>query len=127
MQVNRPETFETMLHGYEQMLIAALQQAPSGQVNCNSCGMIHPFYQCPSLEGMDVEAQKVYFRARAMEKNNAKKVQYQVNQVYVEDDQDDQDDTDNYSAANTDMTNWTKEDWIDFQRGSFVPSPPNFQ
>jgi hypothetical protein len=108
------------------MTLCALNQVPNEMVKCNSCGATHAFYQCPSLTGMDKEAQKMYFRARALEKRNAKKLQYQVDQVCAEDDQDNQEDTDDYLAANADMTNWTKEDWIDFQNGSFVPSPSNF-
>ena len=35
---------------------------------------------------MDEEAQKTYFRTKALEKRQAKKTQYQVDQVYAEDD-----------------------------------------
>ena len=77
---------------------------------------------------MDEEAQKAHFRARALEKRQAKQTQYQVDQVYAEDDQDDQDDDDEYAGASDDMSNWTKEDWAGFQNGSFAPySRPNFR
>ena len=115
MQVEKPCTYETMVFGYEEMILCAVNQVPNGMVKCNSCGMTHAFYQCPSLTGMDEEAQKMYFQAQALEKCNAKKLQYQVDQVYTGDDQNDQEDTDDYLVTNADMTNWTKEDWIDFQ------------
>jgi hypothetical protein len=76
---------------------------------------------------MDEEVQKAYFQARALEKRHAKKTQYQIDQVYAEDDQYDQDDDDECAGASDDMSNWTKEDWVGFQNGSFAPySRPNF-
>ena len=105
---------------YDTTIICALRQAPSGMVNCNICNTTHTFYQCPTLHDMDEEVQKAYFRARALEKWQAKKTQYQVDQVYAEDDE--------YADASDDMSNWTKEDWVAFQTGSFAPySRPNFR
>jgi hypothetical protein len=82
----------------------------------------------PITVGMNEEAKKVYFCARALEKRNAKRTQYKVDQVHADDeysgnDQDAQEDQEDYLVANDDMTNWTREDWIDYQNGSFVPSP----
>ena len=62
---------------------------------------------------MDEEAQKTYFQMRALEKRSTKKTQCQVDQVYAEDDQCDQEDINDDSVPNADMTNWTKEDFID--------------
>jgi hypothetical protein len=77
---------------------------------------------------MDEEAQKAHFRARALEKRQAKKTQCQVDQVCAEDDQDDQDDDDECAGASNDMSNWTQEDWAGFQNGSFTShSRPNFR
>ena len=121
--VNNPEAVD-----YNTMIVCALHRAPSAMVNCNVCSTTHAFYQCPTLNDMDEEAQKAYFRARALEKRQAKKTQYQVDQVYAEDDQDDQDDDDEYAGASDDMSNWTQEDWAGFQNGSFAPySRPNFR
>ena len=77
---NNPEAVD-----YDTMIICVLHQAPSGMVNCNVCNTTHAFYQCPTLHDMDEEAQKAYFRARALEKHQAKKMQYQVdpNKLYV--------------------------------------------
>ena len=66
----------------------------------------------------------MYFRMRALEKHNAKKTQYQVDQVYADKDDDDQDE--DYSGPNDNMTNWTKEDFIDYQNGSYVPGQRKF-
>ena len=79
---------------------------------------------------MDEEEQKAYFRARALEKRQAKKTQYQVDQVYAEDDHVDQQEYDNDECAHVsdDVDDWTKEDWVAFQNGSFTPySRPNFR
>jgi hypothetical protein len=75
MQVEAPCTYDTMVVDYEERIICALNQAPTGAVKCNVCATTHTFYQCPSLTGMDEEAQKMYFRMRALEKRNAKKTQ----------------------------------------------------
>ena len=105
------------------------QSSPNlGQVNCNSCGTVHTFYQCPSLAGMNSEAQKVYFHAQALEKHNAKRTQYMVDQVRADDeysgsDQDVQEDQEDYSAANDNMANWTREDWIDYPKWFFCTKP----
>jgi hypothetical protein len=125
MQVEEPYTHETIIYGHKEMMVCALGQVPTGQVNCNSCNAVHAFYKCISLAGMDEEAQKVFFRAKALEKRNQKRNQYRVDQIRTDDEHSgsDQDDHEGYSAANDDMTNWTREDWIDFQNGSFVPNP----
>ena len=73
---NNPEAVD-----YDTMTVCVLHQAPSGIVNCNICNTTHAFYQCPALSDMDEEAQNAYFRARALEKRQAKKTQYQVDQV----------------------------------------------
>ena len=103
MQVEVPCTYDTMVVDYEEMIICALNQAPTGTVKCNVCATTHTFYQCPSLTGMDEEAQKTYIRMRALEKRSAKKTQYQVDQFYADEDEDDQDE--DYSVPNADMTN----------------------
>ena len=103
---------------YDEMTVCALHQAPSGIVNCNVCNTTHAFYQCPALTDMNEEAQKIYFRTRALEKRQAKKTQYQVDQVYAEDDDADQQDYDDYDLN---MDDWTPEHWLGFQNGSFAP------
>ncbi len=111
--LNNPEAVD-----YNTMTICALHQAPSGIVNCNVCNTTHAFYQCPALSDMDEEAQKAYFQARALEKRQAKKTQYQVDQVSAEDDYTDQQE---YDDDDCNMDNWKPEDWIAFQNGSFAP------
>ena len=103
---------------YDEMTVCALHQAPSGIVNCNVCNTTHAFYQCPALTDMDEEAQKIYFRTRALEKRQAKKTQYQVDQVCAEDDYADQQE---YDDDDCNMDNWKPEDWLAFQNGTFTP------
>jgi hypothetical protein len=124
MQVEEPYTYETIVYSYEDMMVCALNEVPTGQVNCNSCNTVHAFYQCPSLAGMNEEAQKVYFHAKALEKHNAKRNQHKMDQIRVDDEYSgrDKEDHEDYSAANDDMSNRTREDWIDYQNGSFVPN-----
>jgi hypothetical protein len=122
-------THETIVYSYEDMMMCALNQVPTGQVNRNSCNTIHAFCKCPSLPGMDEEAQKAFFRARALEKHNSKQNQYKVNQIPADDEcsGSDQEDHEDYSATNNDMSNWTSKDWVDFQNVSFAPNPrPDF-
>jgi hypothetical protein len=125
MQVDGPCTHDTIVHSYEEMMMCTLHQVPSGQVNYNSCGSVHAFYECPSLPGMDKEAQKAFFRARALEKCNSKCTQCNMNQIRVDDkcSGSDQEDHEDFLASHDDMSNWTGEDWVDYQNGSFVPKP----
>ena len=67
---------------------------------------------------MDEEAQKTYFRTRALEKRQAKKTQYQVDQVCAEDEDADQQESEDYDLN---MDDWTPEHWLAFQNGSFTP------
>ena len=50
-------------------------------------------------------------------------MQYQVDQVCAEDDYVDQQeyDDDEYAHVSNDMDDWTLEDWVAFQNGSFAP------
>jgi hypothetical protein len=132
MQVKEPYSHDTIVFSYDDMMVCALNQVPTGQVNCNSCNAVHAFYKCPSRPGMDEEAQKAFFRARALEKCNSKCNQYKVDQIPADDeyngsDQEDHEDCEDYLASHDDMSNCTKEDWVDYENGSFVPNPrPDF-
>jgi hypothetical protein len=81
MQVEEPHTHDTIVFGHEKMMVCAVNQVSIGQVNCNSCNTVHTFYQCPSLAGMDEEAQKAFFHAKPLEKCNSKRNQCRVNQI----------------------------------------------
>jgi hypothetical protein len=61
----------------------------------------------------------------ALEKHNSKRNQYKADHIRADDEYSgsDQEDHKDYLASHDDMSNWTKEDWVDFQNGSFVPNP----
>jgi hypothetical protein len=125
MQADGPYTHEILVHSYEDNMVCALNQVPSGQVNCNSCCLVHAFHKCLSLPGVDNEAQKAFFHARALEKRNSKCTQYKVDQIRADDEcsGSNQEDHEDFSASHDNMSNWTSEDWVDYQNGSFVPRP----
>jgi hypothetical protein len=74
---------------------------------------------------MDKEAQKAFFRARALEKHNSKCTQYKADQIRADDEcsGSDQEDHEDFPASHDNMSNWTSEDWVNYQNGSFVSSP----
>jgi hypothetical protein len=112
-----------------EMMVCAVHQVPAGQVNCNTCDTVHTFYECPSLPGMDREAQKQFFHTKALEKCNSKRNQYNVNQICDDDECSDRDREEHHedvpASRSTDTPNWGNQDWVDYQRGSLV-SDQNF-
>ena len=74
---------------------------------------------------MGKEAQKAFFRARALEKRNSKRNHYNMNQICADDECSGSDREDHEEVSTSrldDMPNWTSEDWVDYQNGSWVPN-----
>jgi hypothetical protein len=109
-----PCTHDTYVHSYDEMRTLSVHQITAGQVSCNTCNMVHAFYECPSQPGMDKEAQKVYFHAKALEKRNSKHHQC-INQIFAEYEcsNGEEYNEDAPAARSMDTTDWTNEDWID--------------
>jgi hypothetical protein len=84
--------------------------------------MIHAFYECPTLPGMDKDAHRQYFRSKAFEKLNSKHHQY-VNQIYADDECSDGEeyDKDTTAVQSMETTAWTNEDLLDYQSGAWEP------
>jgi hypothetical protein len=108
---------------HQDLTIAQIQ---SGHVNCNVCGMVHPFCACPLPSGMDANQQREHFCGEAAEKWSSKRDQH-MNQIHLDDDcltkdeccggcDEDDHDPKLWHGQMTDL------DWLDFQSGAHNPN-----
>jgi hypothetical protein len=109
------------VHSYDEMLMLAVHQVVVSQVSHNTRGVVHAFYECPSLPGVDKDAQKQYFCAKALEKCDSKCHQW-VSQIHADGECSNGEECDGDAPAvrSMDTTNWTNEDWLDYQSGAWI-------